>query len=176
MNHYRWHDSFEKLFDRCVKRYRSGDSDFSGYYGSDDNAFLADIGCQPREFFDFVEDFSDGGEPTLSGAVLVAAVRRDYFRNVQAGVPSQARVSEDDLPALYEELGGFPWLPRIIFKATAKLKGELHPNIMYGCGGDRHFLQSHNIHPADFLRAVWNADTGRDHDAILAFVRGHTGS
>jgi hypothetical protein len=26
---------------------------------------------------------------------------------------------------------------------------------MYGCGGDRRFFKANNIHPAEFLRAVW---------------------
>jgi hypothetical protein len=26
---------------------------------------------------------------------------------------------------------------------------------MYGCGGDRRFLKTHNIHPAEFLRITW---------------------
>jgi hypothetical protein len=40
---------------------------------------------------------------------------------------------------------------------------------MYGCSGDRRFLREHNLHPADFLRAVW-ASHGDD-QKVLAFVR-----
>jgi hypothetical protein len=40
---------------------------------------------------------------------------------------------------------------------------------MYGCAGDRRFLKEHDIHPADFLRAVW-ASSG-DNTKVLAFVR-----
>ena len=46
--------------------------------------------------------------------------------------------------------------PRILPKARAKLRGELPDEVMYGCGGDRQFFQSNNIHPAEFLRVVRN--------------------
>jgi hypothetical protein len=52
-------------------------------------------------------------------------------------------------------------LPRLIAKARAKLRGEMPPDLMYCCGGDRAFLNKVGIHPADFLRTVWSA---RDDD------------
>ncbi len=75
----------------------------------------------------------------------------------------------DKLSPKSAQLGGIEWLPRIIEKAQAKLRGEMPPELMYGCGGDRAFLREHGIHAADFLREVWAAgnDTGR----ILDFVR-----
>ncbi len=70
-----WNDRFLDLFERCVKRYRAGDTDFTGYYGAPaDAALLAEIGYKPREFFDFVEDFCEEGTPSPSTALLVAAV------------------------------------------------------------------------------------------------------
>jgi hypothetical protein len=40
---------------------------------------------------------------------------------------------------------------------------------MYCCGGDRLFLQTHDIHPAEFLRVVW---ANLDNDVgILEFVK-----
>ena len=51
-----WNEEFMELFDRCVERYRGGDADFAHYYGEDDLRFLREIGCKPRELFDFVED------------------------------------------------------------------------------------------------------------------------
>ena len=62
----------------------------------------------------------------------------------------------------------FRWLPRLIFKARLKLRGEMDPEIMYGCGGDRQFFVKYDIHPADFLRAVWAS--GGDQAKVLAFV------
>ena len=58
------------------------------------------------------------------------------------------------------------YLPRILAKARAKLRGELDPDIMFCCGGDRNFLKKHGaIPPADFLRHVWAAG---DNDLKLA--------
>lgn len=168
-NDFDWESRFTELFDRCLERYRAGDHDFSGYYTADDLAFLGSIGCQPREFFDFVEDFAEEGEPSRETALLVAAARRDFFRTIQHGVPSERVLTEPELPARDAELDGFAWLPRILAKARAKLRGELHPDIMFSCGGDRNFLRTHGIHPADFLRVVWAA--GDDDARVAAYVR-----
>jgi hypothetical protein len=40
---------------------------------------------------------------------------------------------------------------------------------MFGCGGDRAFLEKHKIHPADFLRVVWAARG--DKERVLRFVK-----
>ena len=59
-----------------------------------------------------------------------------------------------------------PYLPRLIAKGRAKLRGELDPDMMFGCGGDRKFLKNHgDIHLADFLRQLWAAG---DDDLKLA--------
>jgi len=164
-----WNDTFLALFDRCTARFRSGDADYENYYNPADLAFLGEIGYQPREFFDFVEDVCNDGEPSASTALLVAAVRRDYFSAMQNEVPSDVRVTADDIPAFGDELEGMAYLPRIIAKGQAKLRGELDPDLMYGCGGDRKFLREHgDIHPADFLRHLWAA--GDDHAKIAAWV------
>jgi hypothetical protein len=49
------------------------------------------------------------------------------------------------------------------------LRGELDPNTMYSCGGDRAFLKRHDIAPADFLRAVWSA--GEDDAKVIDYVK-----
>ena len=169
MTDYTWNEHFLDLFDRCRARYRGGDRDFRNYYSKEDQAFLAAIGCKQREFFDFVEDNVDGGEPGPATALLVASVRRDYFIHVQMGVPSMKEMQTHELPGRQEELDGIPWLPRILQKARNKLRGENCPDIMYGCGGDRAFLSRHDIHPADFLRVVWAA--GDDDNRVVEFVR-----
>jgi len=158
-----------ELFDRCVAKYRAGDDDFENYYDTDDLAFLESIGYRKREFFDFVEDFGDGGDPSPSTAVLVASVRRDYFRWVMEGEKGGKDVKPEDLPGREETLGGIRWLPRIIVKARGKLRGELDPDIMYSCGGDRAFLREHDIAPADFLRIVWAS--GDDDEKVLDYVK-----
>jgi hypothetical protein len=154
-----WNDTFLDLFDRCVGLYRSGNENFETYYTPDDLAFIGSIGCRTREFFDFVEDFCEDNAPSPATALLVAAVRRDYFLTVQRGVPSaEADLTRDSVPSFGEEFAGMHYLPRILAKARAKLRGTLDPDLMFGCGGDRNFLRKHgHIHPADFLRQVWAA-------------------
>ncbi len=165
-----WNDTFLALFDRCADRYRAGDTDFENYYSAADLEFLGGIGYQKREFFDFVEDFCEDGEPTLTTALLVAAVRRDYFQTVMHGKPGEKCVCRDDVPAFDEEIDGIAYLPRIIAKGRAKLRGELDPDLMFSCGGDRKFLNNHgDIHPADFLRHLWAA--GDDDRKIIDWVK-----
>lgn len=171
MNHFQWDSEFVELFERCLEKYRRGDTDFNSYYNENDTQFLLSIGYKPREFFDFVEDFGDGGEPSLSTAVMIASVRRDYLRWEMDGELSDHEIKPDELPGKGEELGGFVWLPRILMKARGKLRGELDPDIMFCCGGDRNFLRTNNIAPADFLRAVWSA--GDDDEKMVDFVSQH---
>lgn len=166
-----WNDTFLALFDRCLALYQSGNRDFESYYSKEELTFLASIGYQPREFFDFIEDFAEEQTPTPSTALLVAAVRRDYFLVVQASQPSSKRLTRDALPTFGDTIGEIAYLPRLLAKAKAKLRGELDPDIMYGCGGDRKFLQDHgNLHPADFLRHVWAAEG--DDARIVSLVKG----
>ncbi|MGC4014733.1 MAG: hypothetical protein QM755_09495 [Luteolibacter sp.] len=161
-----WNDRFLELFDRCTALYRGGNTDFTTYFDGGDVAFLATIGYKTREFFDFVEDFCEEGEPSASTALLVAAVRRDYFIVMQENVTSNEVLTRDELPTFGDTLDSMPYLPRILAKARGKLRGELDPDIMFGCGGDRKFLRDHgNIQPADFLRHVWAA---HEDDALLA--------
>ncbi|MFT6179633.1 MAG: hypothetical protein ACJAQT_000880 [Akkermansiaceae bacterium] len=165
-----WNDKFLELFRRCLSAYQGGNEDFSSYYTPDDLSFLASIGYKPRELFDFVEDFADEGTPAESTALLVAAVRRDYFLVSQNEKTSEKEILKNDLPSFGEEFDGIAYLPRIIAKATAKLRGELHPDVMFSCGGDRKFLRENgDIHPADFLRHVWSADG--ETEKLAEFVR-----
>ncbi len=164
-----WNDQFLQLFRKCVDLYRSGNSDFNSHYEPEELAFLASIGYKPRELFDFVEDLVDGGAPTESTALLVAAVRRDYYLTVQNSQASDIELTSSDIPSRAETLDNLPYFPRILAKARAKLRGELHPNIMFGCGGDRSFLRKHgDISPADFLRHVWAS--GEDDAHIVEFL------
>ena len=171
MNHYQWDSVFVELFERCLEHYRGGNEDFESYYTDADREFLKSIGYKPRELFDFVEDYGDGGEPSLSTAVMIASARRDYLRWEMGGELSDHEIRPDELPGRDEELGGYVWLPRILVKARGKLRGELDPDIMFSCGGDRKFLRNHDIAPADFLRAVWSA--GDDDDKMVEFVKQH---
>lgn len=172
MREYRWDTTFVELFNRCLERYRGGDEDYTGYYTKEDLTFLTSIGYKPRELFDFVEDFGDGGEPSITTALMIASVRRDYLTWVLGGELSNNEINPADLPGKTDELAGFVWLPRILVKARGKLRGELDPNTMYCCGGDRKFLRDHDIAPADFLRVVWSA--GDDDSRVIDFVKRQT--
>lgn len=169
---YDWSNRFLALFDQASAKFESGNTDWTTYYTPDDLAFLTSIGYKPREFFDFVEDFKGYGDPTPGTALLIAAVRRDYLAVIQNGEISTHEVVTSELPAKTAEVEGIAWLPRIIVKARAKLRGEMEPELMYGCGGDRRFLKSFDIHPADFLRVVWAAE--EDDAKIVAYVKSRT--
>jgi hypothetical protein len=85
------------------------------------------------------------------------------------GAPSAKQISMDDLPSKKEAVDGIEWLPRLIEKARAKLRGEMPADLMYGCGGDRPFLRSMNVELAEFLHVVWRA--GNDNRKIIDYVK-----
>jgi hypothetical protein len=152
-----WEQHFSRLFQNAVERYQASHHKASGLVDEKGREFLASIGHTEQEFFDFVDDFARGGEPTLETALRIAAVRRVYFLKEQHGTPSVRRISMANLPSKDAEVEGIGWLPRLIPKAEAKLRGEMPPELMYGCGGDRKFFKMHKIDPGDFLRTVWEA-------------------
>ena len=161
-----WNDTFMELFARCATDYQAGNFDYEKDYSPEDLAFLNSIGYKYREFFDFVEDYVDEKIPSPNTALLVASVRRDYFLVAQKGESSSEVLTRDGIPSFGEQLAGIDYLPRILAKARGKLKGELDPDLMFGCGGDRNFLSKNgDIPPADFLRHVWAAG---DNDAKVA--------
>lgn len=166
---YNWTDNFKQCYDKAVNHYRQGNRAVASYFNSDETGFLASIGCTPQELYDFAEDANNYGEPSFADALLIASARRDYFLVVQAGKATGHTIAVEDLPAKDAAVAGFAWLPRIVQKAHAKLRGEMPPDLMYGCGGDRRFLKSVNIHPADFLRMVWWAQD--DNEKIVAYVK-----
>jgi hypothetical protein len=172
MRNYYWTRQFKTTYEQAVTSYRAGQRDPQTIFSPEDKSFLASIGCTARELFDFVEDFCRANEPDLETVLLITAVRRDFFLTEQNGIPSTKVISTNELPSKDAELGGLKWLPRIIQKAEAKLRGETPPDLMYGCGGDRPFLKSIDVHPADFLRLVWR--TNGDEQKILGFIREHS--
>jgi hypothetical protein len=169
VDNYNWPKDFRELFEDGLDAYRSGKRDADSMFGSAQRQFLDSLGATPQEIFDFVEDTFHGGEPGFETTLLIAATRREYFLGVQKGQRSGRVIDMDKLPPKSAELGGIEWLPRIIAKAKAKLRGEMPAELMYSCGGDRAFLREHGIHAADFLREVWAA--GDDNERILDFVR-----
>ncbi len=169
VSHYDWADTFRVCYEKAVSLYRLGNRQAASFFRAEEIHFLTSIGHTPQEVYDFAEDWVCNEAPSFSTALLIAAVRRDFFMVVQHGKPSGRVIPESAFPARDAELAGFRWLPRIIAKARAKLHGELPAELMYGCGGDRAFLRSAHIHLADFLRVVWSARD--DERKICAYVK-----
>lgn len=169
VDNYNWPKDFRELFEDGLDAYRAGRRDAEVLFSEAQREFLDALGATPQEIFDFIEDTFHGGEPGFETTLLITAVRREYFISVQKCERSSRVIDMDALPPKAAQLGGIEWLPRIIEKARAKLRGEMPPDLMYSCGGDRAFLREHGIHAADFLREVWAA--GDDQQRILDFVR-----
>jgi hypothetical protein len=165
-----WYHELKQLFVLSAERYRAGERDSGRYFTQEQEAYLLSLGQNAQEIYDFAEDHARGGEPDWETVLLISAVRRDYLSTVQHGVTPAHRISMDDLPAKDAQLAGIAWLPRIIRKAQAKLRGEMPPDLMYGCGGDRSFFRQYSLDAADFLRHVWAAEG--DEQKVLAYVRG----
>ncbi len=162
MKNYDFADKFRALYDKAVKLYASGKTSAATYFTADEQAFLAANGITPQHMYDYAEDHNNGGEPGYDRALGIELIRRDYFLNAQGGKPSGKTLDESTLPPKSQAAQGIEWLPRIIPKAKAKLRGELPASLMYSCGGDRNFFHTHDIHPAEFLSLVWrneNNDT-----------------
>ena len=155
MKHYDFADKFRALYDKAVKAYAAGQTDQAKYFTADERAFLAANGISVQAMYDYAEDHNNGGEPGYDRALAIETVRRDYFLNVQGGKASTVVLDEAKMPAKTDAVKGIEWLPRIIPKAKAKLRGELPASLMYSCGGDRRFFKQHDIHPAEFLSLVW---------------------
>ena len=137
--------------------YQGGKTDSATFPIEDDLPFLSSIGMNKMDVFDFVEDWVLEKSPDLATFLIIHEQRRDYFIEVQKRTPSSDILDADTLPAKTEMIEGIQWLPRIIPKARAKLRGELPPSSMFCCGGDRHFFQTNDINPAEFLRIVKQA-------------------
>ncbi|WP_447968703.1 DUF5069 domain-containing protein [Nitrospira sp. M1] len=163
-----WIEEFTSLYDAAVQSFARGVRGKDKIFSDADIRQLASIGATPQEIYDFVEDSHDVGEPDFPTVLRITTVRREYFLREQNGNPSDKNISMHDLPSMGATLGGYRWLPRIIEKAKAKLRGEMPSELMYACGGDRPFLRKLGIDPADFLRAVWKA--GNDEQQILDYV------
>jgi hypothetical protein len=165
----KWRDEFSRLFHASVPKYQAGHEKAAGLVDEKGLTFLTSLGYTEQEFFDFIEDFARGGEPTLETALKIAEVRRDYFLNEQKGKRSTHEINMAALPSKDAEVDGIGWLPRLIPKAEAKLRGEMPPDLMYGCGGDRKFFRTNGIDPAELLRQVWKANG--DKDVVVGWVK-----
>jgi len=168
MSHYTFSATFRAVYDRAAARYAKGGATAANLLDAADVAFLAANGITAQHLFDYAEDLAGYGEPTFDQAHGIELVRRDYFLNTQDGRPSAAVLDVARLPAKSESVRGIAWLPRLLPKARAKLRGELPAALMYGCGGDRAFLKQHDILPHEFLNLVWRYED--DEVAIVDWV------
>ena len=153
-----------QIWEKAVKLYQKGNTEAENFPISDDLPFLNNIGLNKMDIFDYVEDWICEGTPDLATFLLIHDIRRDFFIEEQKGIHSKKKLRSKDLPEKHEEIEGIVWLPRIIPKARAKLRGELPTETMFCCGGDRAFLQKNDIHPVEFLRITQKAG---DQDEII---------
>jgi hypothetical protein len=166
MSHYTFAKEFRALYDHAVSLYASGKRGGETYFDAGQKAFLAANGITAQHMYDYAEDHNGyNGEPGFDLALTIESVRRDYFLNAQRGIASTTVLNEASLPSKTAAIHGIEWLPRIIPKAKAKLRGELPASLMYCCGGDRAFLKKHDIFPAEFLSLVWRNE---NNDAAIA--------
>lgn len=155
MKHYDFPTQFRSLYYHAVALYAKGKRGSGDYFDKAQTAWLAANGVTAQHMYDYAEDEIGVGEPGFGHALAIELVRRDYFLNVQRGKPSKAVLDESKMPAKSDSAKGIEWLPRIIPKAKAKLRGELPESLMYCCGGDRRFFKANNTLPAEFLGLVW---------------------
>ena len=164
-----WARRFEETTGQAMEKYLTGQRRIEAVFTNNQAAFLASLGSTPQELYDFVEDWCAYGAPSFRTALRITEVRAEYFLLEQQGRRSSKVMTPDSMPSKEAELGGFVWLPRLIAKAKAKLRGEMPANLMFGCRWDRAFLNDVGVGPAEFLRVVWSA--GDNDDRILEYVR-----
>lgn len=169
MAHYEFPKEFRKIYDHAVALYAKGQRGADTFFDASQRAFLAANGLTAQHLYDYAEDHNGyEGEPGFEQALAIELVRRDYFLNAQGGRASAVVLDEGKLPSKTDAVRGIEWLPRIIPKAKAKLRGELPASLMYCCGGDRRFFKAHDILPAEFLSLVWRHEN--DDNAIIEWV------
>ncbi len=168
MKHYDFPQQFHARYDQAVALYAMGQRGADTFFDASQHAYLAANGLSAQNLYDYAEDQSNYGEPGYDQALAIELVRRDYFLNAQGGRASATVLDEARMPAKTDAVRGIEWLPRLIPKAKAKLRGELPASLMFCCGGDRRFLKAHDILPAEFLSLVWRHET--NDDAIIDWV------
>jgi len=174
MKHYDFPTHFRELYDRAVALYAKGQRGAESFFDKKQTAWLASNGITPQHVYDYAEDEVSAGEPGFAHAVLIESARHNYFMSVQHGKASGKVLDETTMPAKTDAVKGIEWLPRIIPKARAKLRGELPASLMFCCGGDRRFFKAHDILPSEFLGVVWRS--GDNDAAIVDWVVARSGA
>jgi len=168
MKNYDFPIHFRALYDQAVSLYAKGSRGADSFFDAAQKAWLAANGITPQHIYDYAEDEVSDREPGFGHALTIEISRRSFFLNVQHAKPSTVVLDEAKMPAKGETAKGIEWLPRIIPKAKAKLRGELPPTLMFCCGGDRRFFKAHDILPAEFLGVVWR--NGDNDEATVDWV------
>jgi Domain of unknown function (DUF5069) len=168
MSHYTFPGDFRALYDHALAAYAAGKRDAATLFNAAQSVWIAANGLSAQAFYDYAEDEHSAGLPGFGHALTIETVRRDYFLNAQGGRASSSVADPDTWPGKHEAVHGITWLPRILPKTRAKLRGELPASMMYCCGGDRLFFKTHDILPAEFLSLVWRHEN--DDAAIIAWV------
>ena len=168
MKHYDFAREFRTLYDQAVGLYAKGQRGAGTFFSVPDSVWLASNGLSAQNLYDYAEDHNGYGEPGPDNAVAIETIRRDYFLNAQNGRTSTTVLDTAKMPAKSDAVRGIEWLPRLVPKAKAKLRGELPASLMYCCGGDRNFFETHDIMPAEFLSLVWRHE--QDDAAIVDWV------
>ena len=127
-----WKQQFRELFNTGVDRHRAGRREPGTMFEPDEVAFLESIGCSAQEMFDFCDDYVGWDDVIYEHIGELQAVRYEHFKNKLNSQPASRRMEMDEFPAKTDEVEGIAWLPRLIVKARAKLRGELPANLMYG--------------------------------------------
>ena len=169
LSHFDFPQQFRVLYNHAVAGYQAGKGSAAELFDAEQEVWLAANGIGAQAMFDYAEDDLAGGLPGFGHALAIETIRRDYFLNVQNGVASTVVADPDTWPGKAEAIDGITWLPRILPKVRAKLRGELPASMMYCCGGDRNFFRTHDILPAEFLNLAWRHFD--DDAAIIAWVK-----
>lgn len=168
MSHDDFAREFRTIYDHAVTLYAKGQRGADTFFDAAQRDFLAANGLTAQHVYDYAEDDVASGEPGFDQALAIELVRRDHFLNVQGGIPSPIVLDEAALPAKSDAVRGIEWLPRLIPKGRAKLRGELPSSLMYCCGGDRRFFRMHHIAAAEFLALL--ALHENDDEAVIDWV------
>jgi len=163
-----FHTELHRIWQSAVDQYKQGGSSPSTIVQEQDLSLLSGWGLNRMDVFDFAEDWCLHQEPDFSTFLLVHYARWRFFMEKQKSIPSSNLLDPKTLPPKDQQARGIAWLPRILPKARAKLRGELPPEVMYGCGGDREFFKSNHIHAAEFLSIV--DFFGDDDELIIEWV------
>ena len=164
-----WKSEFQNVWERGVAAWQVGRRSPRKMFTAEDAAFLAKIGCTAQELFDFVDDHLRYGDFEYDTVLAVTEIRRRYFLEVMSGQAFGRIVPMSEMPPKTAAADGISWLPRLIAKARIKLRGEMDPDLMYGCAGDRPFLLKHHMTLPEFLQLVW--DKGEDDRGIVDAVK-----